>query len=736
MKIFFVLLLVGLVLVSGCANLQDFNKEKPLPSETSDSGGKIDETSKIKSGFRCENDQSVKSRGYVLLMGLADHHKEVWTAEKGLMEKDPKAKFVLIYDQDENSKLEDISKKFLEDLNNTIKKNPVEELVIFGASAGGVTASYSIHKLDFSGTVALHTLSSPLKGYDFRGIGEAFLGERSVYEREIALGLDTFVPAGKNVKAYHHKTVTDTVLKDHYCRSFASLCDPIKIQNNNLAGSKEFYYPQYDHNPLMGPVIREVLKCYNPEIDKDIEKEEKDTEQNFTLGSLCAGEENCKIFCHASKGACTQYCDKNPDNMLCQNSWAYDCVYSSELPFCQKVKADLEDAYNSLDKKIEGAIRNGPKYTKEGLDKIYKEIDDLRLSGYNRDKISKLQEKARSNLYVPPTPTPTPPEPPKPKYPENFFNPDIPCTINPDVRFTNIVVNPENLDLIVPLGSITHPEATTHTYLFVGNRTPSIYVPADSVLTGVDYSGKDYGFTFQASCEFIYTFGHITDPIESIKKFFETEKVEQRGTEKLVSPLIKFKAGDLLGKTGGTEQAHGFDLGAYHKNQANYYVNNERYRKGSFKFYNAVCPYDYFESQTKAAYYSKFGGFGGVVPGATCGTAGQDKAGTISGNWHDTSNIEWDTSSKKIVFGTDGEAADAAVRIMMTSRPVFFIFWDSPTYKKPKEVTGEHCYEDTKSDTIIYVKIISDMEMKLVVDDTAKTCPDRFPEEKAVGYYR
>ena len=299
------------------------------------------------------------------------------------------------------------------------------------------------------------------------------------------------------------------------------------------------------------------------------------------------------------------------------------------------------------------------------------------------------------------------------------------------------MVNPDDLDLIVPLGSVTHEEITTHTYLFVGNKTPNIYVPADSVLIEVSYSGVDYGFTFQASCEFVYTFGHITDPVDRIKDLFETEKVEQRGaTEKLVRPLIKFKAGDLIGQTGGTQQAHGFDLGAYHKNQANYYVNQERYKNGSFKFYNAVCPYDYFDSQTKSAYYNKFGGFGGVIPGATCGTAGQDRVGTISGNWHDTPNIAWNPSSKKVAFGTDGDFSDSAIRIMMSSRSVFFIFKDNPTYKRPKGVTGEHCYEDDKSDTIIYVKIISDMEMKMYVDDTGKTCPTTFPEDKATTYYR
>src|SRR3989338_11579531 len=301
MKIILVLILVGLVLVSGCVQQSENNTQAPFENK-----------------FQCENDDTnIQSRGYVLLMGLGDHGKAGWDVEKLLMEKDPKAKFVLIYDQDENSHLEDISKKFLADMEGLLRKSPVDELVIFGSSAGGVTSSYSISKLNFSGPIALHTLSSPLNGYDFRGIGEAFIGERGVFEKEIALGLEPFETPGKNVKVYHHKTVTDTILTDHYCGDFAALCDPIKIQNNNIEGSKEFYYPEYDHNPLMNFVIREVLKCYNPEISKTIEKLDED--QINRLGSLCYGEENCNAFCMNNRGICTEYCNSSPENKVCQN---------------------------------------------------------------------------------------------------------------------------------------------------------------------------------------------------------------------------------------------------------------------------------------------------------------------------------------------------------------------------------------------------------------------------------
>ena len=269
--------------------------------------------------FSCENDNIVESRGYVLLMGLGDHTKEGWAAEKILMEQDPKSKFVIIYDQDEKSHIEDISKKFLADMDAILAKNPVEELVIFGSSAGGVTSSYSISSLDFSGGVALHTIASPIKGYDLTGWRAQFLGDRQGFLRDIAIGFGPFEKPDDNVMVYHHKTVTDSVLKDYYCGDMAAFCDPIEIQNNNIEGSKEFYYPQYDHDTIMWAVIRDVLKCYNPAIQEMLQKEASSP----SMGSLCRGEEACNIFCKDNLARCQEYCSSNAGNPLCQKPFAF-----------------------------------------------------------------------------------------------------------------------------------------------------------------------------------------------------------------------------------------------------------------------------------------------------------------------------------------------------------------------------------------------------------------------------
>ncbi len=302
----FVLIIFAMFFLLGCINnLQ--------PSEF-----KIEQK---KASFSCEkntDNNSVAKRGYVLLMGLGDHNKNGWYTEKKYMEQDPKTQFVLIYDQDETKHLPEISEKFLADMHALLKQKPVDELVIFGASAGGVTASYSIAKLNFSGSVALHTLSSPLNGY---GFPDAVLGNRQGYLLDIARGLAHFQKPSDNVKVYHHKTVTDTILVDHYCNGVTFLCNAVQIQNNNIEGSKEFFYSKYDHNPLMKVVIPIVLKCYNKNLVTLFSQEES----GIGMGELCTGEDGCRVFCSNNRGLCNQYCETREENQLCRK------LFSGEL---------------------------------------------------------------------------------------------------------------------------------------------------------------------------------------------------------------------------------------------------------------------------------------------------------------------------------------------------------------------------------------------------------------------
>lgn len=252
-------LILVVILITGCSVAQDITKK--IASKIMTGNTPMPEVHNNK--FECENDNSVKSRGYIFLMGLAETNEDrvSFAEQEHLMKQDPKAKFVEFYAQDADLEIEEISRQFLDYMHDLLSKHEVEELVILGSSAGGVTSSYSISRLEFSGPVALHTLASPIRGYDITGFRKRFLGDRTGFIKNIAIGFEPFDAPGDNVKVYHHKTVTDSVLKG-YCEDMEDFCEPLKIQNNNIEGSKDFYYPELDHTTIMLEVVKDVLSCY------------------------------------------------------------------------------------------------------------------------------------------------------------------------------------------------------------------------------------------------------------------------------------------------------------------------------------------------------------------------------------------------------------------------------------------------------------------------------------------
>jgi len=221
----------------------------------------ITQTQTQSSAFVCENDPTVSSRAFVLLLGFDDQNREDalgWI--EGQIGDDPKNRGVLVFTHNGNDSLASISNDFVASFNEFVAEAMPEEVVIIGWSAGGTIAASTAHRLSVSGKVELHTVASPLRGYSLKGFLEGLLEDLTGFEREIGVGFDPFARAPSNFSVYHHKTVTDSDLSGR-CGSFASFCDPKAIQANNLPNSKEFYYPEYDHEPLMHAVAEMVINC-------------------------------------------------------------------------------------------------------------------------------------------------------------------------------------------------------------------------------------------------------------------------------------------------------------------------------------------------------------------------------------------------------------------------------------------------------------------------------------------
>ncbi|PIR44652.1 MAG: hypothetical protein COV10_04090 [Candidatus Vogelbacteria bacterium CG10_big_fil_rev_8_21_14_0_10_51_16] len=212
--------------------------------------------------FTCENDRDVESRAYVLVLGINNNNDptgaQTWI--DGATAGDIKNSGNLVFAYDKSRSLVDLSADFINRFNSFVDGKKPEEVVVIGWSAGGVIAASQAHRLQVPGSLEIHTVASPLKGYSLGGFLEFLLEEQTGFGREIGLGFGPFLAPPANARVYHHKTVTDSDLSGR-CGDFASFCNPRIIQANNLAGAKEFYYPQYDHEPIMHAVAEMVVAC-------------------------------------------------------------------------------------------------------------------------------------------------------------------------------------------------------------------------------------------------------------------------------------------------------------------------------------------------------------------------------------------------------------------------------------------------------------------------------------------
>lgn len=250
--------LIGLVLLNMAVKtiydrVYDYKIKQVLNSSDSSWEDEI-----VSRDYVCENDNSIQSIGYVYLQGYLEHDPHAFDYQRGLLADDFKTKDILNFDYSESLSTYAICRLFLQEFNTFIFENDFEEIVIFGRSAGGNIISFCAHELEFDGEIEIHTLASPLNGYQ---VEDKYLTNRYGIQRELGRGFEPFKKPPSNVRVYHHKTVDDESLRS-WCGIYDYLCDPIDIQDNNVEGSKEFYYPELNHSTIVKEVSKMVIDCH------------------------------------------------------------------------------------------------------------------------------------------------------------------------------------------------------------------------------------------------------------------------------------------------------------------------------------------------------------------------------------------------------------------------------------------------------------------------------------------
>lgn len=184
------------------------------------------------------------------------------------------------------------------------------------------------------------------------------------------------------------------------------------------------------------------------------------------------------------------------------------------------------------------------------------------------------------------------------------------CVSNLRPIFSNYLIDPALVTNILPPPNRPKTDLTvlkTHSYINTPSMNAPIYAPADmELIKGAHYVGGPYSLDFKVSCEVMLRLAHITNPAPKIKAAFPAEP-QNGSTDNQVNPHIAFKAGELVGYSGGPPYtlAIGFDFGVYNSATPNRFsAEPDKYTSAIYT--TAVCPFDYFTPAIREEYRKKF----------------------------------------------------------------------------------------------------------------------------------
>lgn len=194
---------------------------------------------------------------------------------------------------------------------------------------------------------------------------------------------------------------------------------------------------------------------------------------------------------------------------------------------------------------------------------------------------------------------------PAPQLPTNTFIPKPSCISNSSPTFTHHITDINKVSYIAPPPTMASGNnLKPHSYIGTNGVKVPVYAPTAMTLKdGGYYVQGPYILDFQVSCEVTVRFGHMTNPVDSIKNLFPGEPGSDSRTHE-VSP-VSFVAGELIGYTTGTNVAGNWDFGVFNSSVSNRYANDPAWNTFLLNT-TAVCPFGYFTPDLKKAYTSKF----------------------------------------------------------------------------------------------------------------------------------
>jgi len=169
------------------------------------------------------------------------------------------------------------------------------------------------------------------------------------------------------------------------------------------------------------------------------------------------------------------------------------------------------------------------------------------------------------------------------------------------VKFTHHFTDVSTIDSIIPPVFRNSKGTMPTTLINIQGKVP-LYMPTSGKLTQGSYHNEQgaqfYMWEVDVGCGTTVVFDHVTEPVEKIKRLFPITPRDDTRTEPF-DTFLEMAAGELVGHTTGTVNAHNWNFAVYDAAEKNYL-----WEEGEFndrpKYYTQVCPFRYYgESMAK-----------------------------------------------------------------------------------------------------------------------------------------
>ncbi len=310
------------------------------------------------------------------------------------------------------------------------------------------------------------------------------------------------------------------------------------------------------------------------------------------------------------------------------------------------------------------------------------------------------------------------------------------CTNNSNPSFTEPFTENEKILSVSPLGgaSFPNPGSSMRSYISmkreeVGAPMIPVYAPVESYLLIIVYADRhfeegvraEYRLDFQVSCEVTYSFDHLAEVSDKVKKFAPKTSADTTGYKTAPSVLvyIPISAGELVGYTNRNTIANNWDFLVVNKIINRTFINPSRWVADHSLY--GTCPYDYYTEDLKNFYYSLLNELHPSQP--KCGDTIKEIRGTLAGAWFQGDANE----NKGSRMSLQANVQVLVIDIIRENGERFNLRDTSGGKILPEDISvGENvCYHDNQKNVFAFFKLISETEMKLVTGNGS--CPSSFP---------